>query len=126
MRQKYEISRDCEKNNLRIREYAIIDKEVKNSVLPVIQKVKYSLLGEETYDSEVIVKSITKGKDALIGTLRTHNLFPIASYAQEIAASVTEMYRTPEDHSAELVFNDVDLLSAEKLNMPADKNPAGA
>ena len=111
MRQKYVISRDSAKNKLKIREYAIIDKTLKKVVTSMLQKESYSFLCEETYESDIIVSSISKGMDALVAILRTHNIFPIQPYAIQIAESVTELYNSSEDGSVELLFDDVDLVS---------------
>ena len=54
MRQKFVISRNNVKNKLTIKEYAIIDKISKNDFLFKVQKESYTLLRQETYDSESI------------------------------------------------------------------------
>ena len=112
MRQKFVISRSNIKNKLTIKEYAIIDNIPKNAVLFKVQKERYTLLGQETYDSEIIKRHLTEGKSELVSILRTNNLFPIGSYANKIAESVIELYKLKKDHSAELLFNDMDLLPA--------------
>jgi hypothetical protein len=102
MKQKYIISKTDEKTGLIIREYAELDKEI------------FSLLCEETFEDETVKSAIEKGKDALIKTLRTQNLFPLGIYAEAIAASVTKMYESDDDQPVELLFNDVDLLTKTK------------
>ena len=57
MRQKYVISRDGAKNKLKIREYAIIDKNLKKVASSMLQKGSFSFLCEETYENEIIVSS---------------------------------------------------------------------
>lgn len=111
MRQKYVISRDGAKNKLKIREYAIIEKNLKKVASSMLQKGSFSFLCEETYESEIIVSSISKGMNALISILRTHNIFPIEPYATKIAESVMALYNSSEDGSVELFFDDVDLVS---------------
>ena len=111
MRQKYVISRNVAKNKLKIREYAIIDKNLKKVASSMLKKGNFSFLCEETYESEIIVSSISKGMNALIAILRTHNIFPIEPYANKIAESVMALYNSSEDGSAELFFDDVDLIS---------------
>ena len=111
MRQKYVISRDGLKNKLKIREYAVINKNMKKVASSMLQNESFSFLCEETYESEMIVSSISKGMNALIGILRTHNIFPIEPYANKIAESVMALYNSSEDGSVELFFDDVDLLS---------------
>jgi hypothetical protein len=112
MRQKYVISRDDSENKLTIREYAVIDKNLKKVASSVLQKGSFSFLCEETYESEIIVSSISKGINALVAILRTHNIFPIEPYANKIAESVMALYNSSEDGPVELFFDDVDLMSA--------------
>ena len=111
MRQKYVISQDSANNELKISEYAIIDKDLNKVASSMLQNGDFKLLCEETYESKIIVNSIAEGKDALIAILRTDNIFPIKLYATKIAESVMELYDTSEDGSVELFFDDVDLVS---------------
>lgn len=111
MRQKYTISRDRTKRKLKIKEYAIIDKDLKKAASPMLNNGSFTLLGEESYESEIVVNSIAKGMTALLSTLRTHNIFPIEPNATKIAESVMALYNSSEDGSAELLFDDLDLLS---------------
>jgi len=111
MRQKYVISRNGAKNELSISEYAIVDKNLNKVASSMLIKENYSFLCEETYESEMIVSSISKGMNALVTSLRTHNIFPIEPYAAKIAESVVALYDLSEDGSVELFFDDVDLIS---------------
>ena len=111
MRQKYVISRDGVKNKLKIREYAIIDKNLREVASSMLQRGSFSFLCEETYESEIIVSSISKGMSALVSTLRTNNIFPIEPYVTKIGESVMALYNSSEDGSVELFFDDIDLIS---------------
>ncbi len=111
MRQKYVISRDGVNNKLKIKEYAIIDKNLKKVPSSMLQKGNFSFLCEETYESEIIVSSISDGMNALVTILRTDNIFPIEPYSTKIAESVMALYNSPEDGPVELFFDDVDLIS---------------
>ena len=112
MRQKYLISRDCANHKLKIREYAITDRDMKKAASPTLQTATYAYLCEETYENEIIISSIAKGMNALIAILRTHNIFPIEPYVTKIAESVMALYKSSEDGSVELFFDDKDLVSA--------------
>jgi hypothetical protein len=101
MKQKYTISKNDEKPGIIIKEFAELDKEI------------FSLLCEETYEDEIVKAAIAKGKGALIQTLRTHNLFPIGTYSENIAEAVIKMYETGDDQPVELVFNDLDLMAKD-------------
>lgn len=109
MRQKYVISRDDIKNRLKIKEYAIIEKDLKKVAPSMLTKSHFSFLCEETYKSEVIESSISKGMNVLIANIRTHNIFPIEPHATKIAESVMTLYETSDDGSIELFFDDADL-----------------
>ena len=111
MRQKYVISRDDAKERLKIREYAVIDKDMKKVASPMLKKGSFSFLCEETYESEMIESSISKGMTDLIGILRTRNIFPIEPYVRKIAESVVALYNSSEDGTVELFFDDEDLIS---------------
>ena len=111
MLQKYRITIDRSKNILKIREYAIIDKYPKNELTSMRNTTSFSLLCEETYRSEIIVPSVSKGINALIASLRTPNFFPIGLYAIKIAESVIELYNSPEGDSMEVLLDDDDLVS---------------
>ncbi|MGD9384203.1 MAG: hypothetical protein PVH55_09145 [Desulfobacterales bacterium] len=111
MRQKYVLSRNDAKNKLKISEYAIIDKDLKKVASSMLQKENFSFLCEETYESEIIISSISKGMNDLVAILRTDNIFPIEPYSTKIAESVMALYNSSEDGSAELFFDDIDLVS---------------
>ncbi|MCP4104373.1 MAG: hypothetical protein GY749_02375 [Desulfobacteraceae bacterium] len=105
MKQKYTISIDGEKNEMTIREYAELDKEL------------LSLLCEETYSSDDIRDSVAKSKEALIVVLRTHNMYPPFSYINKIADSVTELYSSGSSEPIDIFFDDMEFLTKE------DKTP---
>jgi hypothetical protein len=111
MRQKFLISRNLERKELRIMEFAVIEKDLKKVTSENLRKDNFSLVGEETYKSDLIVDSIARGNADLIGTLRTHNIFPISIYASKIADKIRELYTLSEDSTTELFFDDRDLLS---------------
>ena len=111
MRQKYVISRNGDKNKLKITEYAIMDKDLNKVASSMLQNGDFKLLCEETYESEIIVSSISKGMNVLVTMLRTQNMFPIEPYSTKIAESVMELYNSSEDGTVELFFDDVNLIS---------------
>jgi hypothetical protein len=101
MKQKYTIAKNDEKTGIIIKEYAELDKEI------------FSLLCEETYEDEIVKAAVTNGKDALMQTLRTQNLFPIGIYSEAIVDAVIKMYETGDDQPIELMFDDLDLMAKE-------------
>ncbi len=111
MRQKYVISLNDSQERLKIKEYAIIDKNLRKVALHVLKKGSFSFLCEETYESDTILKAMSKGMDALVAILRTPKIFPIEPYASKIAEAVVSLYDS-ETGSLELYFDDIDLISA--------------
>jgi hypothetical protein len=102
MKQKYQILKETDQKKLVIKEFAELDKEM------------LSLLCEEEYDIKVIKAAISKGKEALISELRTNNMYPPSVYAEKIAQAVIDIFDSKGNQSAEIAFNDVDLLIKEQ------------
>ncbi|MEJ2286745.1 MAG: hypothetical protein P8X85_24490 [Desulfobacterales bacterium] len=99
MKQKYTIVKDAKNKQLIIREFAELDKEM------------LSLLCEETYEQKDIRAAIKKGKEFLISTLRTNNLYPPGIYAEKIAEAIKNLYATKDKESEDLFFDDLELLA---------------
>ncbi|MBW1752920.1 MAG: hypothetical protein JRJ46_07400 [Deltaproteobacteria bacterium] len=72
----------------------------------------YSLAYEGTYDGKAIISAISKGKEALILTLRTTSFYPLGVYAEKIAAAVMNLYGSENNQSVELYFDDKDYFYA--------------
>jgi len=102
MKQKYLIINDKEKKQIKIQEYAELNKET------------MSLLCEEAYDFGIIKSAISAGPDTLISALRTKNLYPPGIYAEKIASAVAELYKSKDQESMELFFDDINLLSKNR------------
>jgi hypothetical protein len=112
MKQKYQITRDQEKQILTIREYAELDKDI------------LSPLCEENYPMDAIEKAMQDKKQVLIAALRTKNMYPPGVYAERIAAGVAALLRS-QDQSVELFFDDIELLAAEEEameNLPEEES----
>ena len=110
MRQKFIISRDYIQKKLRIAEYAIIEKHLTKVMSSMLQKEDFSFLCKETYESDMIINSIAKGMTSLITDLRTQKIFPRKPYAVKIAESVMTLFKSSEDGSVELFFDDSDFI----------------
>jgi hypothetical protein len=107
MKQKYEIIRDIQKKTLVLREYAELDKDT------------LSPLCEETYELRTVETALSGGKDALVAALRTKNMYPPGAYAEKIADAVAEMFGSADRQSAELLFDDIELLNKEREELEA-------
>jgi hypothetical protein len=102
MKQKYLILNDKENKQIKIQEFAELNKEM------------MSLLCEEAYDYQSIKSAISAGKDELIATLRTNNLYPPSIYAVLIADAVIDLHKSKEQESLELFFDDKNLLTKSR------------
>jgi len=102
MKQKYLILNDRENKQIKIQEFAELNKET------------LSLLCEEAYDYKTIKSAISTGKDELIAALRTNNMYPPGIYANQIADAVTDIYKSKEQESVELFFDDINLLTKSR------------
>ena len=94
MKQKYSIHKDIEKQQLVIKEYGELNKEI------------LSLLCEEAYPEEVIKGAINEGKEALIRALRTRNMYPPGVFANSIADLVIALYGSEGEQSTEIMLDD--------------------
>ena len=110
MKQKFAIIRDDAQNNLIVREYAELDKEI------------MSLLCEETYPIATLQSALEAGPQAVVNTLRTNNMYPPTVFAQAIANAVETMLKEGGDSSADLIFDDKELFDLEDNIEPADED----
>ena len=110
MKHRYLISRNQEDDLLTIKEFAILDKVSRNSVISDFNADDFSLLCKEVYQNGAIELAISKGKHDLISALRTPNMYPIRFYADAIADSVINLYTSQSDEVIELLFDDMELL----------------
>jgi hypothetical protein len=112
MKQRYFICRDEKTNELTIEEYAVIAGNPKTYEISGLTPDDFTLLCIETYEGKKIRKAISQGKEALVGTLRTNNLYPISIYADLIADSVMEIYDKKDNFCKELLFDDLELIES--------------
>ena len=107
MKQKFVISRDMDKKELIIKEYAEIEKD------------RLSLVCEETYDDKVIKTTMEKSKEALYSALRTDKLYPPIFVTMNLCEAIIEVYGSKNKPSAEFVFNNLDFIKkdGEKLEI---------
>lgn len=102
MKQKYAITKDSGAGQVKIQEFAELDKDA------------FSLVCEETYDDEKIRAAASEGKEPLIEVLRTPNLYPVSEYAEKIAESINMLFGQSEENSVEVCFDDLDALKKER------------
>ena len=73
-----------------------------------------SLLCEEAYDYKTIKVALSAGSETLISALRTPNLYPPGIYAEKIASAVAELFKSKDQDSVELFFDDANLLAKNR------------
>ena len=116
MKQKYLIIKDKEKKQIKIQEFAELNKEM------------LSLLCEEAYDYKTIETALSAGPETLISALRTNNLYPPGIYAEKIASAVAELYKSKDQEPMELFFDDINLLAKNResaeVTEQAEDDPA--
>ncbi len=91
-----------DKKNIIIKEFAELDKDM------------LSLLCEETYDIKTIKSAVSRGKEAVVSAIRTSNMYPAGVYAEKIADSVITLYKSKDQDSVEVFFDDFDLITTRK------------
>lgn len=106
MKQKFTISKDTKAKTLIVKEFAELEKETQ------------SLLCKESYSLQEIEAAIKVDRETLMKALRTNNLYPPAIYIDQIAQSVEALIQSNDQDTADLFFNDIDL-----MGIPLDGNP---
>ena len=101
MKQKYALVRDDAANELIMREYAELDKEI------------LSLICEERFNADTVKAAMGKDRDALMASLRSLNMYPPGVYLEQLAESVKKLYAADTENSVELYFNDLDFLARQ-------------
>lgn len=124
MRQKFLIQKNDKNSDLNIKEFANLDREYKFSEWVKFDKEFFSLICEETYEKKLILSAIKKGKDTLILTMRTPNMYPIGIYAEQIANSIIELYDSKKNQTVELLFDDKEFLESKIKISPGKNNSA--
>lgn len=110
MIQKFKILRDDEKEMLIIEEFAIIDRVLKNMDYRDLNEEDFSFICKEEYESRKLEAAISMDRHAIVTTIRTNNMFPIGNYAKAIADSIALLYESKTSQTAELIFDDQELL----------------
>ncbi|MDX2501393.1 MAG: hypothetical protein QNL14_12940 [Deltaproteobacteria bacterium] len=112
MKQKYNLRKDVKEKTLLIQEFAVLTANTGKQKYPEIQGDDYSLLCEQTYNSNEVKSASSSGREDLIILLRNQHFFPIGTYMEKIADVVMEMYASKGDEHEELIFDDKAVLVA--------------
>lgn len=110
MKQKYQLSKDDETNEIVLKEFAELDKDI------------LSLLCEQRYDAAAMEQALGQGRDALFNILRTQNMYPPNHYMEKIADSVETFFGSDPGTPAEVYFDDAEYLITQQEEMDALAN----
>ncbi|MEJ2643233.1 MAG: hypothetical protein P8010_27145 [Desulfosarcinaceae bacterium] len=102
MKQKYVIEKSESGEQIVVKEYAELDKEM------------LSLLCQESYAAEDLTSAQSQGKTALIEAIRTNNMYPPGFYADQIADAIIGLLASDEAPATELFFDDKELFAQEE------------
>jgi hypothetical protein len=102
MKQKYIVLKNPETNDLFIREFNEAEKDI------------LSLVYESVYARDIVEAAIKNGKEALIGVLRTEQMYPPKINIDRIADSVIDLYASNAKDSIELLLDDMDSFVKQK------------
>lgn len=101
MKQKYVIEKSDNGDEIIVKEYAELDKEM------------LSLLCEESYAATDLTAAQQRGKTALVEAIRTNNMYPPGPYADQIADAIIGLMASDAPPSSELFFDDKELFVQE-------------
>ncbi len=97
----------------------IVEKKDKNNELVLMEYVeddqdRFSLLNEAVYDKKTISSAKKRGVKALIGLLRTQNMYPPIKFAEKIADAVSEVLKSKKNPSMEIILNDMEFVEKKR------------
>lgn len=97
----------------------IVEKKDKNNALILMEYMeddrdRFSLLNEAVYDKKTISSAKKRGVKALIGVLRTQNMYPPAKFAQKIADTVSEVLKSKKNPSMEIILDDMEFVDKKR------------
>ena len=110
MKQKFRIWKKAKGKELLIEEYAVLTAASRKQKFPRLINEDFSLLCEQTYQADEVMKATSRGKDELILFLRSRHFFPIGIYMNLIADTVTTMYSSKGEQHEDLIFDDKEIL----------------
>ena len=103
MRLKYIVEKKDKNNELVLMEYMEDDQD------------RFSLLNEAVYDKKTISSAKKRGVKALIGVLRTQNMYPPLKFAEKIVDVVSEVLKSKKNPSMEIILDDMEFVDKKRL-----------
>ncbi|MBW2368145.1 MAG: hypothetical protein JRH15_09690 [Deltaproteobacteria bacterium] len=98
MKHKYVVSRSGNNNQLTIKEYAELDKEI------------FTLVYQVSYDVESLIAAASQGKVALMSMLRTQNFFPPKLILDRLTEATIKFIESDAQELMEFCCDDTDYL----------------
>ena len=115
MRLKYIVEKKDKNNELVLKEYMEKDQD------------RFSLFNEAVYDKKTISSAKKRGMKALIGALRTQNMYPPIKFAEKIADAVSEVLKSKKNPSMEIIFDDMEFVDKKRrrrrIAVPVEEEP---
>ncbi len=97
----------------------IVEKKDKNNELVLMEYMeddqdRFYLLNEAIYDKKTISSAKKRGVKAIIGALRTQNMYPPIKVAEKIADAVFEVLKSKKNPSMEIILDDMEFVGKKR------------
>ena len=123
MKHKYRNWKKAKNKELLIQEYAVLAAVNRKQKLTGLIDEDFSLLCEQTYPADEVMKATSRGKDELTLFLRNRHFFPIGIYMSLIADTVMSMYASKGDQHQDLIFDDKEILLGASPEAETEATP---
>lgn len=123
MKHKYRIWKKAKDKELLIQEYAVLAAVNRKQKFTGLIDEDFSLLCEQTYPADGVMKATSLGKDELTLFLRNRHFFPIGIYMSLIADTVMSMYASKGEQHQDLIFDDKEILLGASPEAETEATP---
>ena len=123
MKHKYRIWKKAKNKELLIQEYAVLAAVNRKQKFTGLIDEDFSLLCEQTYPADEVMKATSLGKDELTLFLRNRHFFPIGIYMSLIADTVMSMYASKGEQHQDLIFDDKEILLGASPEAETEATP---
>ena len=123
MKHKYRIWKKAKDKELLIQEYAVLAAVNRKQKFTGLIDEDFSLLCEQTYPADEVMKATSLGKDELTLFLRNRHFFPIGIYMSLIADTVMSMYASKGEQHQDLIFDDKEILLGASPEAETEATP---
>ena len=123
MKHKYRIWKKAKDKELLIQEYAVLAAVNRKQKFTGLIDEDFSLLCEQTYPADGVMKATSLGKDELTLFLRNRHFFPIGIYMSLIADTVMSMYASKGEQHQDLIIDDKEILLGASPEAETEATP---